>query len=148
MNFGEYIPSSIKQGFTNIDGAINGYNMLLFITMVFFILFTVLAILNPSGFNSTLGYGIFITLIIIFIVIYVLKRYIKTENAIQYISSVQYIRDNLNAMFLAFGKREIFIIGLVLLGLFLGLLGSLVFLQIISLKIMDPHYLVILYCYW
>ena len=124
MNFGEYIPSSIKQ-FANIGEAVNGYNMLLFITILFFILCIVLAIFNPEGFNKTLGYGIFITLIIVFIVVFILKQTIKTENAIQYASSFQYISDNINAMFLAFGKKETIAVGVLLLALFLGLLGSL-----------------------
>jgi hypothetical protein len=82
---------------------------------------------NPTGFDKTLGYGLFITLIMIMIILFLLKRYISPEsgsNVIQYVNFAQYVKENISAMFTAFGKWETIGIAIVLIALFLGLLGS------------------------
>lgn len=139
MTFMDSIPSVIKQGFSKINetsidtsGAIDGYNMLLIITTVFFLLCSFLAVYNPEGFDKTLGSGLFITLVIILIVVYLLKRFTKfNPNAAQpipYINLFQYIKDNAktiyNGLVMTFGKWETITIGILIIGLFIGLLAS------------------------
>lgn len=139
MYFMESIPSVIKKGFSKINetaidtsGAIDGYNMLLIITTVFFLLCSFLAIYNPEGFDKTLGSGLFITLIMILIVVYLLKRFIKYNptagQSIPYINLFQYIKDYTktlyNGLVMTFGKWETITIGIVLISLFIGLLAS------------------------
>lgn len=139
MYFMESIPSAIKQGFyklneTAIDtsASIDGYNMLLIITTVFFLLCASLAIYNPDGFDKTLGSGLFITLIMILIVVYLLKRFTKFNptagQSVQYINLFQYIKDYskmmVDGLVMTFGKWETITIGIILISLFIGLLGS------------------------
>jgi len=133
------IPSVIKQGFSKINEsavdtseAIDGYNMLLIITTVFFLLCASLAIYNPDGFDKTLGYGLFITLIMILIVVYLLKRFSKFNptagQSIQYVNLFQYIKDYsktlVDGLVMTFGKWETITIGVILISLFIGLLAS------------------------
>jgi hypothetical protein len=139
MYFMESIPSVIKQGFSKLNEsavdtseAINGYNMLLIITTVFFLLCASLAIYNPDGFDKTLGYGLFITLIMILIVVYLLKRFTKFNptagQSIQYINLFQYIKDYskiiIDGLVMTFGKWETITIGIIIISLFIGLLAS------------------------
>jgi len=135
----ESIPSAIKQGFSKINettidtsGVIDGYNMLLIITTVFFLLCSILAVYNPDGFDKTLGSGLFITLIMILIAVYILKRFTKFNptagQSIQYVNLFQYIKDYsttlYNGLVMTFGKWETITIGIVLISLFIGLLAS------------------------
>ena len=139
MSFMESIPSVIKQGVSKINetaidtsGAIDGYNMLLIITTVFFLLCSFLAVYNPDGFDKTLGSGLFITLVMILIVVYLFKRFTKFNptagQSIPYINLFQYIKDNAKTIFdglvMTFGKWETITIGVVIIGLFVGLLAS------------------------
>jgi hypothetical protein len=139
MTFMDSIPSVIKQGFSKINetavdtsGAIDGYNMLLIITTVFFLLCSFLAVYNPDGFDETLGFGLFITLIIILIVVYLLKRFTKFNptagQTIPYVNLFQYIKDYTKTIFdglvMTFGKWETITIGILIIGLFIGLLAS------------------------
>ena len=139
MYFMESIPSVIKKGFSKINetaidtsGAIDGYNMLLIITTVFFLLCASLAIYNPDGFDKTLGSGLFITLIMILIVVYLLKRFTKFNptagQSIQYVNLFQYIKDYsktiVDGLVMTFGKWETITIGVILVSLFIGLLAS------------------------
>ena len=130
MYFAEAIPDVIKEQISNLKAStesISGYNTLLIITAVFFILASLLAVYNPTGFDKTLGYGLFITLILIMIILYLLKRYISPESGskvVQYISFAQYVKENISVMFTVFGKWETIGCFAVILALFFGLLGS------------------------
>lgn len=139
MYFMESIPSVIKQGVSKINEtavdtskAIDGYNMLLIITTVFFLLCSFLAVYNPDGFDKTLGYGLFITLIMILIVVFLLKRFTQFNptagKSIQYVNLFQYIKDYAKTisqgLVMTFGKWETITIGVVLISLFIGLLAS------------------------
>lgn len=130
MYFADSIPGAIKENISNLASSaesVSGYNILLIIISVFFILCSLLVVYNPSGFDKTLGYGLFITLIMMMIIIYLLKRFISPESGVkmvQYVNFAQYIKDNVSNMFTAFGKWETIGIGIILISLFFGLLGS------------------------
>jgi len=130
MYFVESIPDVIRENITKLGAAtdsVSGYNVLLTISAVFFVLASLLAVFNPTGFDKTLGYGLFITLILTMIILFLLKRYISPESGfqtIQYVSFAQYIRDNISSLFDVFGKWETIGIGVIILALFFGLLGS------------------------
>jgi hypothetical protein len=130
MYFAESIPDVIRENITKLGTAtesVRGYNILLTIIAVFFVLASMLAVYNPSGFDKTLGYGLFITLFLFLIIIFLLKRYISPESGaktIQYINFAQYIKETVSSMFTVFGKWETIVFGIVILGLFFGLIGS------------------------
>lgn len=130
MYFAESIPGAIRENISNLGAStesISGYNTLLIIIGIFFILSSFLVVYNPSGFDKTLGYGLFISLIMILIIVFLLKRYISPESGarvIQYVSFGQYIKETIASMFTVFGKWETIGIGVLLIALFFGLLGS------------------------
>jgi hypothetical protein len=130
MYFAEAIPGVIRDQISNLKAStesVSGYNTLLTIITVFFILASMLAVYNPTGFDKTLGYGLFITLLLIIIILFLLKRYISPESgvkAVQYVNFAQYIRDTVSSMFTVFGKWETIGGIVVILALFFGLLGS------------------------
>ncbi len=130
MYFAEAIPDVIRDQISNLKAStesVSGYNTLLTITAVFFILASLLAVYNPTGFDKTLGYGLFITLILIMIILFLLKRYISPESGVkvvQYVNFAQYVKENISVMFTTFGKWETIGSFTVILALFFGLLGS------------------------
>ncbi len=130
MQFTESIPGAIRENISNLGAAtesVSGYNTLLIITAVIFILASFIAIYNPTGFDKTLGYGLFITLILFMIILFLLKRYISPESgskSIQYFSFAQYVKEHISVMFNVFGKWETIGAIVVILALFFGLLGS------------------------
>ena len=133
MYFAESVPGVLRENISKLGDfteSVSGYNMLLSIISVFFLLCTILVVYNPEGFDKTLGYGLFITLIMMLIIIYLLKRYISPESGARVVQWIDiwhlkdYIKENVSSMFTAFGKWETIGIGLILIALFFGLLGT------------------------
>ncbi len=133
MYFAESIPGAIRENISKLGASaesVSGYNTLLTIIGIFFILSLFLVVYNPEGFNKTLGSGLFISLIMMLIIIYLLKRYISPESGARVVQWIDiwhlgdYIKENISSMFTVFGKWETIGIGIVLLALFFGLLGS------------------------
>ena len=133
MYFVESIPDAIRENITKLGSAtesVSGYNVLLTISAVFFVLASLLATFNPIGFDKTLGYGLFITLILIMIILFLLKRYIAPESNSRMVQWIDiwhlgdYIKDTFSSLFDVFGKWETIAAIVVILALFFGLLGS------------------------
>jgi hypothetical protein len=130
MQITESIPGAIREQISNLKAStesVSGYNTLLIITAVFFILASFIAVYNPTGFDKTLGYGLFITLILIMIILFLLKRYISPESGakvVQYVSFAQYVKETVSSLFTVFGKWETIGSIVIILALFFGLLGS------------------------
>ena len=74
--FGEklnYVKEQSK-GYVESMGSITGYNILITFVILFLLVSTILVTYNAKGFNESLGYGFFITLIILLIVSLLLRK--------------------------------------------------------------------------
>ena len=118
---------NLKQGvknYMNTVEPVSGYNTLLSLTVVFFLLCSALVVYNPKGFNESLGYGLFITLIMFIIIIVLLRKY-KIDEVNQNLLSGVSTLDKIKNIFNAFGTFETIGASIVIISLFIGLLASL-----------------------
>ena len=118
---------NLKQGvknYMNTVEPVSGYNTLLGLTVMFFLLCSILVVYNPKGFNESLGYGLFITLIM-FIIIFVLLRKYKLDEVNQNLAMGATTLDKIKNMFNALGIFETIGASIVIISLFIGLLASL-----------------------
>jgi len=117
------LKQGVKNYMNNVE-SVSGYNALLGITTLFFILCSVLVLYNPKGFNESLGYGLFITLIMFIIIIVLLRKY-KLDEVNQNLLSGATALDKIKNIFNAFGAFETIGASIVIISLFIGLLASL-----------------------
>ena len=117
------LKQGVKNYMNNVE-SVSGYNALLGITTLFFILCSALVLYNPKGFNESLGYGLFITLIMFIIIIVLLRKY-KLDEVNQNLLSGATALDKIKNIFNAFGAFETIGASIVIISLFIGLLASL-----------------------
>ena len=118
---------NLKQGvknYMNTVEPVSGYNTLLGLTVMFFLLCSILVVYNPKGFNESLGYGLFITLIMFIIIIVLLRKY-KLDEVNQNLLSGVSALDKIKNIFNALGTFETIGASIVIISLFIGLLASL-----------------------
>jgi hypothetical protein len=124
--FGEKI-NYVKQqskGYVESMGSITGYNILITFVILFFLISTILVTYNSKGFNESLGYGFFITLIILLIVSVLLRKY-NIDEINKNLGETAGLMDKINNIFNSFGTLETIGVVFVLGALFMGLLASL-----------------------
>lgn len=125
FGFTLYFEKELMQ-YLSIMNNVTSYNILLCAFVLIFIMCIVLVIFNPNGFNKSVGYGLFITLIVFIIITLLLRKYSADEIDLSKSSDIiGKVANLLNS----FGPAGTIGIGLALIALFIGLLSSLGLLQ-------------------
>lgn len=112
--------------YIGIMNNVTSYSILLSIFVLIFVICIVLVSFNPEGFNKSVGYGLFITIIMFIIITLLLRKY--NADGIDLSKSADTISKVTNLLN-SFGPVGTIGMGLILIALFIGLLASLGLLQ-------------------